>query len=141
MSNINIMDASAILAYLQGEKGALKTEEALDQHPSWITSVNYCEVLSKLCEKGMPPTQARMAIDDIGLVIVDFDMDLAWRAAAMRKGTMFIGASLGDRACLALAERTTESEFIPIVYTTEQAWLKMKWSFKIVMVRPAVAAG
>ncbi len=45
-------------------------EEALDRCPSWMTTVNYCEVLGKLCEKGMPAEQARVAVQDLGLVII-----------------------------------------------------------------------
>ena len=135
MNNVNIVDASAALAYLQDEKGADVMDEALDQCPSWITAVNYCEVLSKLCERDVPPTEARMAAEDLGLEIVAFDQDLAGRAAAMRKTTMSIGASLGDRACLALAERAAGSTMVPIVYTAERAWSKLKWRFKIILVR------
>ncbi|MGC8624403.1 MAG: hypothetical protein ACP5VQ_03960, partial [Phycisphaerae bacterium] len=86
-------------------------------------------------EKGMPSDQARAALQETGLVTVDFDMDLAWRAAMLRKSTMAIGASLGDRACLALAERTLELPNTPVVYTAEQSWAKIKWRFKIVLIR------
>lgn len=137
MNSVNIIDASAALAYLQGESGAEVVDDALEQCPSWMTAVNYCEVLSKLCEKGMPPSAARTAVEDLGLVIIDFDKDLAGRAAALRKATMAIGASLGDRACLALAERTVGSADTPAVYTAERAWSKVKWRFKIVLVREA----
>ncbi len=50
VSKVNIIDASAALAYMQGEKGAEVMDEALDQCPSWITAVNYCEILGKLVE-------------------------------------------------------------------------------------------
>ncbi len=40
VSKVNIIDASAALAYMQGEKGAEVMDEALDQCPSWITAVN-----------------------------------------------------------------------------------------------------
>jgi ribonuclease VapC len=136
VSSINIIDASAILAYLQQEKGQEMMEAALDAHPSWVTTVNYCEVLSKLCEKGMPADQAQAAIDDLGLILIDFDIQLARQAAAMRVRTMPIGASLGDRACLALAQRTAQSQVTPIVYTAEHSWAKLKWPFKIVPIRP-----
>ena len=135
MSEVNIVDASAALAYLQGESGAEVLEEALDQRPSWITTVNYCEVLSKLCEKGMPPAEAQAAVQGLGLEIIDFDQDLAVRSAVLRTATMSIGASLGDRACLALAQRTAESAGVPAVYTAERSWGKLKWQFKIKLVR------
>jgi PIN domain nuclease of toxin-antitoxin system len=135
VSEINIIDASAILAYLQQEKGQETVEAALDAHLSLMTTVNYCEVLSKLCEKGMPPGEAQAAVNDIGVILVDFDPDLAFRAAAMRPRTSHIGASLGDRACLALAQKTADNGDHPILFTAEHLWLKLKWPFKIVAIR------
>ncbi|MGA2440723.1 MAG: type II toxin-antitoxin system VapC family toxin [Tepidisphaeraceae bacterium] len=137
MSNVNVIDASAILAYLQQEQGQDVVESALDAGPSWMTAVNYCEVLGKLCENGMPAEEAQAAIDDLGLTLTDFDVDLARLAAATRVRTKPIGASLGDRACLALAERFARTHATPIVYTAEQSWTKLKWPFKVVLIRAA----
>ena len=135
MTKINIMDASAILAFLQDENGKHIVKEALYDAPCWITTVNVCEVLSKLSEKGMPIADAQASLYDLNLFIVDFDLDLALRAAAMRPATSPIGASLGDRACLALAQRTA-GEGTPVVYTTEHGWTKLKWPFKVTLLRP-----
>ena len=136
MSNVNVIDASAILAYLQQEKGQDVVESALDAGPCRVTTVNTCEVLGKLCEKGMPIAEAQDTLNDLGLTVMDFDAELARLAAAMRVRTMPIGASLGDRACLALAERTAQTGATPHVYTAEQTWTKLKWPFKIVLIRP-----
>jgi ribonuclease VapC len=143
VSNVNVIDASAVLAYLQQENGQEIVEAALDAGPAWVTTVNYCEVLSRLCEKGMPAEEARTAVDDLGLTVIDFDVELARYAAAMRMRTMPIGASLGDRACLALAQRTTQAQATPpttppttpIVYTAEESWTKLRWAFKIMLIR------
>jgi ribonuclease VapC len=141
VSNVNVIDASAILAYLQGEKGEEMVEAALDAGECWVTTVNYCEVMSKLCEKGMPLEEAGRAFDDLGLMLVDFDQELAGRAAEMRLRTMGIGASLGDRACLALAEREAERKSARVaVYTAEHSWKKLKWPFKVAVIRPARGA-
>lgn len=133
MSKVNIMDASAILAYLQLEKGQERVEAAFDECPCLMTSVNLCEVMGKLCEKGMPPPEIQATIYDLGLIIVNFDAALAAQTAFLRVKTKSIGASLGDRACLALAELSTDST--PVVYTAEQAWTKLKWPFKIAVIR------
>ena len=135
MSKVNILDASAVLAYLQQEKGQDKVEAAMDASPCWITTVNLCEVLGKLCEKGMPPEEALAAVNDLGLTVMDFDAELAALAAFLRVRTKPIGASLGDRACLALAEHAAHAHAGPIVYTAEQAWTKLKWPFKVVVIR------
>ncbi len=135
MNKINIVDASAALAYLQGESGSNVMDDALDQCPSWISAVNYCEIVSKLLEKGMPPPEARMVMQDFGADIIDFNQELASRAAALRNPTRAIDASLGDRACLALAQHATEKAIVPVVYTAEQSWSKLKWPFKIILIR------
>jgi len=138
VSNVNVIDASAILAYLQGEKGEEVVEAALDAGECRVTTVNYCEVVSKLCEKGMPAEEAGRSFDDLGLMLVDFDRELAGKAAELRVRTMGIGASLGDRACLALAEWEAEQKKSAAValYTAEHSWKKLKWPFKVTVIRP-----
>jgi PIN domain nuclease of toxin-antitoxin system len=135
VSDVNIMDASAILAYLNEEKGQQVVEDAIDAAPSWITTVNYCEVVGILCRTGMPEAEAAGALDALGLLLIHFDRELAIRSGGMRVRTAPIGASLGDRACLALAEVTAASSSKVTVYTAERAWMKIKWSFKVVLIR------
>jgi ribonuclease VapC len=135
VSKVNVLDASAVLAYLQQEKGQDRVEEALDALPCWLTAVNLCEVLGKLCEKGMPLEEAQAAVNDLGLTVTSFDADLAALAALLRVRTKPIGASLGDRACLALAQQAAHADVAPVVYTAEQAWTKLKWPFKVVVIR------
>lgn len=137
MSNVSILDASAILAYLQQEKGEDVVENALDAGPCCVITVNTCEVLGKLCEKGMPIAEAQDTVHDLGLTVMNFDAELARLAAALRVRTMSIGASLGDRACLALAEQANAAGATAIVYTAEQSWTRLKWPFKIALIRPA----
>ena len=140
MSSVNILDASAVLAYLNEERGEDVVEAALDAADSWITSVNYCEVLSKLCDKGMSEQEASKALDEVGLTVVDFDRELAVRAAALRPRTKGIGASLGDRACFALAERCISTQLAAVVYTADQAWTSIRWPFKVIVIRTGRSA-
>ena len=51
MSSVSVLDASAVLAYLQQERGQDRVEAALDDGPCWMTTVNMCEVIGKLCER------------------------------------------------------------------------------------------
>lgn len=135
MSKVGILDASATLAYLQRERGCDVVESALDAGPCSMTAVNLSEVLAKLCERGMPLEDAGASVDDLRVDIVDFDKELAVLAASLRGRTRPIGASLGDRACLALAMRTAQGRNTPVVYSTEQGWGKLKWPFKVLLIR------
>jgi len=67
----NIMDASAILAYLQNEKGKDRVEKLLET--SAISRINATEVLTKLIEKGMSLNKAKEAFDNLDLQVIEFD--------------------------------------------------------------------
>ncbi len=96
-----VFDASAVLALLQDEPGAVEAEARLPG--AAICAVNLSEVVGKLIDVGMPEAEARPMLEALGLTVVPFDADLAWRTAALRPLTRRFGLSLGDRACLATA--------------------------------------
>lgn len=110
-----VLDASAVLAVLNDEAGAEQVLPLLDE--AAVSSVNFAEVVSKLTERGGSLNQIRDALHAIGLNVVDFDLSLAERTGTLRTETRSRGLSLGDRACLALAER----EGVPAV-TGDQRW-------------------
>ena len=64
------------------------------------------------------------------LEVVPFDEDLARQTGALRPVTKSLGLSLGDRACLALAQR----ERLPIV-TADKSWAKLDLGIAIKVVR------
>ena len=66
---------------------------------------------------------------------MSFDAELARLAAFLRVRTRPIGASLGDRACLALAEQTNRGQVTAVVYTAEKSWARLRWPFKVVLIR------
>lgn len=116
----NVLDASAILAVLNGERGERKVVPLLAE--SAVSSVNLTEVAAKLLETGMDETSARLAVAVLGIgETVDFTEDLAWEAARLRPLTKRYGLSLGDRACLALAIKLK----IPAI-TADKEWAKLK---------------
>lgn len=124
----NVLDASAILAVLNGERGEKKVIPILAE--SAISSVNLTEVAAKLLGAGMDEARARLAVSVLGIgEIVDFTEDLAWEAARLRPLTRQHGLSLGDRACLALAIKLK----IPAV-TADKEWSKLKLC-KVVLIR------
>lgn len=118
MAEGTVIDASAILAYLQNEDGADKVEAALEQ--GVISAVTLTEVLGKLIGKGVPANQAEADLDDLGLGVVDYDRELAKAAAYFYARRNPYNLSLGDCAVLALGEHLE----LPIL-TGEQEWAKL----------------
>ncbi|MGC1250202.1 MAG: type II toxin-antitoxin system VapC family toxin [Xanthobacteraceae bacterium] len=111
-----VLDSSAILAILNNEPGADAVEEMLDD--ALVSTVNYAEVVAKLVERGGTSAQAQSVLRSIALTTSNFDILLAQRTGALRAETVKRGLSLGDRACLALAER----EGVPAL-TGDRNWV------------------
>lgn len=111
-----ILDASALLVLLKGETGSDRVVEAITDGAA-ISAVNFSEVVAKLCEGGMPEEAIHEALDSLELDIVEFDTTFAYQAGLLRSVTKHAGLSLGDRACLALAQHLT----LPTL-TADHAW-------------------
>jgi PIN domain nuclease of toxin-antitoxin system len=121
----SVLDASALLAYLQDESGAEVVEEALARG-SAMSAANWAEVLSKLAEAGQKPETVAKRLTDAGLLgtaltIVPLDSALAIEIGKLRPRTKPMGLGLGDRACLSLG-RTLG---LPVI-TTDRAWVSLK---------------
>ena len=124
----NVLDASAVLAVLNGEPGEKKVIPLLTE--SAVSSVNLTEVAAKLLEAGMDEASAQIAVSVLGIgKIVDFSEELAWETARLRPLTKQYGLSLGDRACLALARKLN----VPAV-TADKEWSKFKLC-KVTLIR------
>jgi PIN domain nuclease of toxin-antitoxin system len=124
-----VLDASAILAYLQEERGAENlTKDILDH--AVVSTVNLAEVQSKLVKKGRDPEDAWEEI--LSLVNKEelFTSEHAKTAGDLIAITEKYGLSLGDRACLALAIALKAP-----VYTTEQLWRDLKLGVPIHVIR------
>ena len=111
-----VLDASALLAVLNGETGADIVVAHLDD--AIISTVNYAEVISKLVERGASSEEADAALRILDVQTVDFDIALARRTGALRAPTRSRGLSLADRACLALAERESR-----LALTADRNWV------------------
>jgi PIN domain nuclease of toxin-antitoxin system len=100
MSSV-VLDASALLALLNRERGQERVYDALAGHPV-ISTVNLSEVIAKLADRGMPEPVIREVLEPLALEVVEFDAADAYEAGLMRPVTRELGLSLGDRACLAV---------------------------------------
>ncbi len=69
-----------------------------------MSAVNASECCSRAVERGGSAEGVIAIIRSFEVQIVPFDMDEAIAAAALRPLTRHVGASLGDRACLAAAQ-------------------------------------
>ena len=119
-----VLDASAVLAFVHREPGAEDVAEVLVA--SVISSVNLTEVVSKLFDKGMSKTDIKEVIDDLPIEVATFDREMAFKDGEMRNTTRVYGLSLGDRACLALAERDELAAM-----TADRAWADLDIGIEI----------
>lgn len=98
-----VPDASALLALLFREPGGESVFALLED--AVIGTVNLAEVLSKQQDYGVAADHAWSTIQLLQLNVVEFSRELAQRTSALRAFTRNNGLSLGDRACLALAQQ------------------------------------
>jgi ribonuclease VapC len=111
---VKVLDASAVLAFLQGEPGADAVEAALDSGAVAGTA-NWSEVAQKVVAAGGDWDLAKALLLSYGLALEPVSADDAERAA--RRWRSGEGLSLGDRLCLALADRLDTA-----VLTADWAW-------------------
>jgi PIN domain nuclease of toxin-antitoxin system len=123
-----VLDASALLAVLQLEAGGDTVADKLGR--AHISSVNLCEVVSKLIDKGTTIERARHIIETLALSVEDTDEALAYAAAAMRSATRQAGLSLGDRMCLALGQRMGAE-----ILTADKSWAKLNAGVTVTVIR------
>jgi PIN domain nuclease of toxin-antitoxin system len=123
-----VLDASALLALINAEPGAQRVEAVLPD--AVMSAVNLSEVVAKLGDIGITEREAWEEAADLVPRIVAFDTDLARRAARLRPKTRALGLSLGDRACLALAELLTTP-----VLTADRTWRKLDLDIDIRFIR------
>jgi len=125
----DVLDASALLAYLQREPGADVVEAALSN--AVVASVNWSEVAQKSIAHGKPDVVLlRHDLEALGLVVVPFGTEDAERAAQLWQEGRRLGLSLADRACLALAQRLGAT-----VLTADQVWSQLQIGVQIRPIR------
>lgn len=123
-----VVDASAILALVRGEPGADIVSVRIAG--SVVSSVNLAEVGTKLVDWGMPSAGLRSVMLNLGFEVRPFDAVQAVASAALRAATRSHGLSLGDRACLALAQSTG----LPVL-TADRAWRGVGLDVEIEFIR------
>ncbi|MGH8535843.1 MAG: type II toxin-antitoxin system VapC family toxin [Gammaproteobacteria bacterium] len=123
-----MLDASAVLAYLQNEPGSELVETELAD--ALISTVNWAEVIQKSIAGGIEVDGMRAEFSALGLTVSRFTPEEAEVAGRLWRETRRYGLSLGDRACLSLGvTRGTP------VYTTDHVWKKLSVGVEVRVVR------
>jgi ribonuclease VapC len=128
-----VLDASAVLALLNNETGAERVAQCLAQGQApgcAISAVNLAEVLTKLIDRGVPAEIAAKLLQDLELAVVSVDETAALAIAGLRSATRSFGLSLGDRACLALAQAIKAK-----VLTADRPWAQLELGVEIELIR------
>jgi ribonuclease VapC len=122
-----VLDASALLALILDEPGGARVAAQL--HEAGLSTVNLTEVTQRLTDL-WSDTRVTAVLARIPCEVIDFDRALAMRAGLMRRATRAQGLSLGDRACLALAERLA----LPVL-TADRVWADLDLGIEVVLIR------
>lgn len=123
-----VLDASALLAFLQQEKGSEFVEQVLAH--SVMSSVNWAEVLQRHRVRGVPSASLLGELMALGFGVVHFSAQDAAIAADLFPSTRALGLSLGDRACLALGISLDLT-----VLTADRAWKELSLAVKVDVIR------
>jgi ribonuclease VapC len=109
-----VVDASALLAFVQGEEGSDRVEAALESGVA-CGAANWSEVAQKVigAERDWELVRALLASYALSIEPVTTD-DAEWAARRWRRGE---GLSLADRLCLALGARRDA-----VVLTADATW-------------------
>ena len=121
-----VVDASAVLAWLQQEPGADAAEPLMME--GVIGAANWSEVLQKAGQHRVDAGVAAMLLKSFGLDVMDVTVGDAEVAAELwRAGD---GLSLADRLCLALGLRLGLT-----VATADSRWGRLSGAHRVTVIR------
>jgi len=124
-----ILDASALLAYLQQEKGYKEVDSALTNGAA-LSTVNLAEVYRKIISEGWDLEEISSRLKALGLIILPFGEDEAKISAELYPIVKRLGLSLGDRACLGLGLKLR----LPVL-TTDKTWSRLNLKISVRVLR------
>jgi PIN domain nuclease of toxin-antitoxin system len=123
-----VLDASALLAYLQDEPGGNAVDRVLAE--SVISSVNWAEVIQKSIAAGVDVEGMLDDLQSLGLMVKPFSLEDGEMAGRLWEQTRQVGLSLGDRACLSFGVRLGV-----LVLTCDRAWATLDLSLDVQVIR------
>jgi PIN domain nuclease of toxin-antitoxin system len=122
-----VLDASALLALLNKERGAEQVRPLMPH--AIIGAVNFAETVQRLRRGGMSLEEVKAALTPLVSSPVPFDEQLVYVSASIHERTSDHGLSFGDCACLALAL----SHNLPAV-TAERNWDRADTGVRIIKI-------
>jgi len=129
-----VLDSAAVLAMVQGEPGGERVEAILDAMELGadvevsISSVNWCEILTRTQRDHQGLAADELAAAFAGIELVPFDKATAEIAASYARVSQAL--SLGDRACLALAKSKQAT-----AWTADRLWSQCNLDVPIELIR------
>ena len=129
MDATHVLDASALLAVLNQEAGV---DVVIPLLPGALMSaVNWSEVVQKALARGVPAgPRMRQDVEATGVSILPFEVEDGEGAALVWQRAPRGGLSLGDRACLALAEAHGGT-----AVTADRSWAHLDLDVKVLVIR------
>lgn len=129
-----VLDASALLAYLREEPGWERVREAIAEGAA-MSVVNIAEALSIEAAAGVDPAKLMAELRRVGVVggaltVHSVSDEDAIEAARLHPVTRKAGLSLGDRLCLALAQRLGG-----VALSADRPWSRVKLSVTVELIR------
>lgn len=121
-----VLDTSAVIAFALDEQGSERVIDVLAD--AAIPAPNWAEVLDIARRRGREPRAVGQTLKALGLWIEPIAEDDAEAAAAIGSENGWL--SLGDRLCLAVAER-----FQRPAYTADRTWAEASTRAKVVLIR------
>ncbi len=120
MTESTVLDASAIIAFLQGEPGDVLVQKALQSRYCVVTAANQGEIIAKSLDRGVSAQSVQAILAELDYVVIDIKAEDGVQAGWMRAQTRKLGLRLGDRLCLAVAQR-----LMARVLTADRSWMPM----------------
>jgi PIN domain nuclease of toxin-antitoxin system len=123
-----VLDASAVIAFLNQEPGGDFVGERI--HMGVITAVNLSEVASVWLARSQDVVGTEAFLEELPCEIANVGGELGIRAGLMIAQTRSRGLSLGDRICLAYAERVG----LPVL-TADRPWADLDIGVDVRLIR------
>jgi ribonuclease VapC len=127
-NRIVVLDSSAVLSVLLGERGSDVVVPILEG--GLVSTVNLAEVHTRMIQLGAAARHAWSCILNFQCEICPHTQSQARIAAELTTKARPYGLSLGDRACLALALDRKAT-----VYTADREWKNLNLGLEIEVIR------